>query len=126
MNRAQVPSSLSTVICDLPSPVESPIDTLMGIAGRLRGSAGVNPNKPSPCHSSSLLTPSTKRILVETLRVPLWTFSAHILLPKAPAPPEGTESQTDTELMPPVVWAFPLSVEIKPRDGKQDKSGGDR
>ncbi len=43
-----------------------------------------------------------------------------------PAPPEGTESQTDTELMPPVVWAFPLSVEIKPRDGKQDKSGGDR
>lgn len=35
-----------------------------------------------------------------------------------PAPPEGTESQTDPELMPSVVWAFPLSVEIRPRDEK--------
>jgi hypothetical protein len=30
-----------------------------------------------------------------------------------PAPPEGSESQTDEELMPKVVWAFPLSVELK-------------
>jgi Tfp pilus assembly protein PilN len=32
-----------------------------------------------------------------------------------PAPPEGNESQTDPDLMPSVVWAFPLSVEIKER-----------
>ena len=30
-----------------------------------------------------------------------------------PAPPEGSESLTDEELMPSVVWAFPLSVELK-------------
>lgn len=30
-----------------------------------------------------------------------------------PAPPEGSESQTDEELMPPVVWAFPLTVDLK-------------
>lgn len=32
---------------------------------------------------------------------------------RAPAPPEGSESQTDEELMPPVVWAFPLAVNLK-------------
>ena len=52
MNRAQVPSSLRTVICCLPSPVVSPIATLVGRAGRPRGSAGVKPNTPSPCQMS--------------------------------------------------------------------------
>lgn len=32
---------------------------------------------------------------------------------RPPAPPEGSESLTDEELMPSVVWAFPLSVELK-------------
>ncbi|MCB9914396.1 MAG: hypothetical protein H6828_04485 [Planctomycetes bacterium] len=30
-----------------------------------------------------------------------------------PGHPEGTESLTDEELMPPVVWSFPLTVELK-------------
>lgn len=30
-----------------------------------------------------------------------------------PAPPEGSEAQKDEELMPPVVWAFPLEVTLK-------------
>jgi len=30
-----------------------------------------------------------------------------------PAPPEGSESLNDEDLMPAVVWAFPLSVELK-------------
>ncbi len=30
-----------------------------------------------------------------------------------PGHPEGSESVTDTELMPSVVWAFPLTVELK-------------
>ena len=39
----------------------------------------------------------------------------------APGHPEGTESITDEELMPPVVWAFPLTVELKnAEERKQD------
>jgi Tfp pilus assembly protein PilN len=30
-----------------------------------------------------------------------------------PAPPEGSQSQVDEELIPPVVWAFPLSLTLK-------------
>lgn len=37
----------------------------------------------------------------------------------APAPPEGSESLTDEELMPAVVWAFPLSVELKAPEERQ-------
>jgi len=33
-----------------------------------------------------------------------------------PAPPEGSETLNDPELMPALVWAFPLSIEIKGRD----------
>ena len=32
-----------------------------------------------------------------------------------PAPPEGSETLTDAELMPAVVWAFPLTVDLKAR-----------
>lgn len=35
-----------------------------------------------------------------------------------PAPPEGSETLNDPELMPALVWAFPLSIELK------DKSEG--
>jgi Tfp pilus assembly protein PilN len=36
-----------------------------------------------------------------------------------PAPPEGTQTLVDKELVPPVVWAFPLSLTIKsPEDRK--------
>jgi hypothetical protein len=36
-----------------------------------------------------------------------------------PAPPEGTESLVDEELVPPVVWAFPMSLKLKdPEDRK--------
>lgn len=31
-----------------------------------------------------------------------------------PAPPEGSESIVDEELMPAVVWAFPLELDLKP------------
>lgn len=34
-----------------------------------------------------------------------------------PAPPEGSETQKDEELMPAVVWAFPLSVTLKEQGG---------
>jgi Tfp pilus assembly protein PilN len=40
-----------------------------------------------------------------------------------PAPPEGTEQQEDPELMPSVVWAFPLSVELKELDEDKAKQG---
>ena len=30
-----------------------------------------------------------------------------------PAPPEGTQTLVDKDLLPPVVWAFPLSLSIK-------------
>ncbi len=30
-----------------------------------------------------------------------------------PAPPEGTESVVDADLFPPVVWSFPLALELK-------------
>lgn len=45
-----------------------------------------------------------------------------------PAPPEGTEQQEDPELMPSVVWAFPLSVELKQREDEKGKpkSGADK
>ena len=36
-----------------------------------------------------------------------------------PAPPEGTESVVDEELYPPVVWAFPLSLELKSPEERQ-------
>jgi len=41
---------------------------------------------------------------------------------RPPAPPEGSESQTDEELMPPVVWSFPLSVELKTPDERVSKA----
>ncbi|HVS10553.1 MAG TPA: hypothetical protein VMS76_11830, partial [Planctomycetota bacterium] len=30
-----------------------------------------------------------------------------------PAPPEGTQTVVDKDLIPPVVWAFPLSLSLK-------------
>jgi Tfp pilus assembly protein PilN len=38
-----------------------------------------------------------------------------------PAPPEGTQTLVDEELVPPVVWAFPLSLSLKgaPEDPKK-------
>ena len=36
-----------------------------------------------------------------------------------PAPPEGTESVVDEELYPPVVWAFPLSLDLKSPEERQ-------
>lgn len=33
-----------------------------------------------------------------------------------PAPPEGTQTQVDETLVPPVAWAFPLKLKMKPRD----------
>lgn len=36
-----------------------------------------------------------------------------------PAPPEGSESVVDEELYPPVVWAFPLSLDLKKPEERQ-------
>ena len=36
-----------------------------------------------------------------------------------PAPPEGSETQKDEELMPAVVWAFPLSVTLKEKEASR-------
>jgi Tfp pilus assembly protein PilN len=36
-----------------------------------------------------------------------------------PAPPEGTQTLVDTELIPPVVWAFPLSLDLKTNEERQ-------
>lgn len=36
-----------------------------------------------------------------------------------PAPPEGSESVVDEELYPPVVWAFPLSLDLKKPEDRQ-------
>jgi hypothetical protein len=45
-----------------------------------------------------------------------------------PAPPEGTQTLEDKTLVPPVVWAFPLSLSLKSPDERlkaqaTDKSG---
>lgn len=54
----------------------------------------------------------------------------------APAPPAGTQSSKDEELIPAVVWSFPLSIEIKSLEQRQaeraqadeqkSKSGADK
>ncbi len=36
-----------------------------------------------------------------------------------PAPPEGTQTLVDKELVPSVVWAFPLSLELKSPEDRQ-------
>lgn len=36
-----------------------------------------------------------------------------------PAPPEGSESVVDEELYPPVVWAFPLSLDLRKPEERQ-------
>jgi len=36
-----------------------------------------------------------------------------------PAPPEGTQSVVDEELVPSTVWAFPLSLSLKSPDERQ-------
>jgi Tfp pilus assembly protein PilN len=36
-----------------------------------------------------------------------------------PAPPEGTQTLIDEELVPSVVWAFPLSLELKSPEDRQ-------
>ncbi len=36
-----------------------------------------------------------------------------------PAPPEGTQTLVDKELIPSVVWAFPLSLELKSPEERQ-------
>lgn len=36
-----------------------------------------------------------------------------------PAPPEGSETLNDPELMPALVWAFPLSIDLKERGADQ-------
>ena len=38
-----------------------------------------------------------------------------------PAPPEGSQSLVDKELIPPVVWAFPLSLDLKTPEERQQK-----
>jgi Tfp pilus assembly protein PilN len=38
-----------------------------------------------------------------------------------PAPPEGTQTLVDNELIPPVVWAFPLALDIKAPEQRQEK-----
>lgn len=53
-----------------------------------------------------------------------------------PAPPAGTQSNTDKELIPAVVWSFPLQLEIKSLEQRQGerakaaeqnaKAGGDK
>jgi hypothetical protein len=41
-----------------------------------------------------------------------------------PAPPEGTQTLVDNELIPPVVWAFPLALDIKtPEQRLQPEQG---
>ena len=37
-----------------------------------------------------------------------------------PAPPEGSESIVDEELMPAVVWAFPLQLDLKSAEERQN------
>ncbi len=34
----------------------------------------------------------------------------------APAPPEGSQTQVDEELEPPVVWNFPLALQLKSKE----------
>jgi Tfp pilus assembly protein PilN len=41
-----------------------------------------------------------------------------------PAPPEGTQTLVDNELIPPVVWAFPLSLDIKTPEQRQQPEPG--
>lgn len=38
-----------------------------------------------------------------------------------PAAPEGTQTQVDESLVPPVAWAFPLKLKMKPRDDSAGK-----
>src|SRR6185503_3394181 len=33
-----------------------------------------------------------------------------------PSPPEGTQTQQDPDLVPAVVWNFPLKLELKPKE----------
>lgn len=40
-----------------------------------------------------------------------------------PAPPEGTQTLQDETLVPPVVWAFPLSLNLKSPDERSKVSG---
>lgn len=37
-----------------------------------------------------------------------------------PAPPEGTQTVVDEELVPPVVWAFPLSLSLKSPEEREE------
>ena len=39
-----------------------------------------------------------------------------------PAPPEGSQSLTDDTLVPPVAWAFPLSLTIKSTEERTAKA----
>ena len=39
-----------------------------------------------------------------------------------PGHPEGTESLTDEELMPSVVWSFPLTVELKSAEERKKEA----
>jgi Tfp pilus assembly protein PilN len=41
-----------------------------------------------------------------------------------PAPPEGTQTLVDNELIPPVVWAFPLALDIKTPEQRQQPEQG--
>ena len=41
-----------------------------------------------------------------------------------PAPPEGTQTLVDNELIPPVVWAFPLALDIKTPEQRQPPEQG--
>jgi Tfp pilus assembly protein PilN len=38
-----------------------------------------------------------------------------------PAPPEGTQTLVDNDLIPPVVWAFPLALDLKTPEERQQK-----
>ncbi len=46
------------------------------------------------------------------------SFIADFMRPK---PPEGTQTLVDKELIPPVVWAFPLSLDLKTPEERQQK-----
>ena len=41
---------------------------------------------------------------------------------RPPAPPEGTQTLVDEDLIPPVVWSFPLSLELKTPEERQEDS----
>jgi Tfp pilus assembly protein PilN len=41
---------------------------------------------------------------------------------RPPAPPEGTQTLVDNDLIPPVVWAFPLSLELLTPEERQQRN----